>query len=182
MMQCKHCHFENTEKNLYCKRCGSPLPVLVPYYPTIEDYISSPLSQEESYYPFIYQRHPKKSVFFFFRTTFYFAVALPITVFGLIGFFSTIGTNATVTYAALAVTFSVVAVSTTAYRRTRTRVPYLSWGSFLIWVTGTTSGAFLAFCGEIAALPNATTKPLGVALTCGIITIYGTLLECVSLW
>lgn len=182
MMLCEHCHFENTEKNLYCKRCGAPLPVLVPYYPHVEDYISSPFTEEEHFYPFIYQRRPKKNAFFLFRTTFYFVIALPITVFGLIGIFSTIGTDAPVTYAALAVTFGVVAASTTAYRRARTRAPRLSWGSFLLWVMATTSGAFLAFCSEIAFIPNATTKPLGVALTCGIITIYGILLEGVSLW
>ena len=182
MMQCAHCHFENTEKNLYCKQCGAPLPVLVPYDPSIEDYISSPFAEEERFYPFIYQHRPKKNAFFLFRTTFYFAVALPITVFGLIGFFSTIGTDAPVTYAALAVTFGVVAASTSAYRRARTREPHLSWGSFLLWAMGITSGAFLAFCSEIAFIPDATTKPPGIALTCGIIIIYGVLLEGVSLW
>ncbi len=131
MMLCEHCHFENTEKNLYCKRCGAPLPVLVPYYPHVEDYISSPFTEEEHFYPFIYQRRPKKNAFFLFRTTFYFVIALPITVFGLIGIFSTIGTDAPVTYAALAVTFGVVAASTTAYRRGGGRAPPGLWGGII---------------------------------------------------
>ena len=181
MMQCEHCHFENTEKNLYCKRCGAPLPVFIPYHPSIEDYISSPLMRQ-GYYPFMYHRRSKKKALRLFRTAFYFSVALPITVFGLISTFSIIGSDTTVACAAFITTLGVVAGSTMTYRRVRNRESHLHWGSFLLCVMGITSVAFLAFCGEIAFIPDATSKPMGIALTCGIITIYGFMLEGVALW
>ena len=77
---------------------------------------------------------------------------------------------------------AVLCASTLIFYRARHRKQYLSWSSFILWVAGTTASAFLAFCIEIAAIPDIINRSLGVAVTCSIIMFYGLALEGIALW
>ena len=182
-MHCEHCNFVNAEKNLYCKRCGAPLPVLVPYHPSIEDYISPPqMPLQAQPFHFIFHPRPKTNFLKVIRTVFYFAIALPIVLFGLLSALSTHGSDSSTVCLALLASMAVLCASMIMFYRARSREQRLNWSGFILWIMGITTSAFLAFCIEIAAIPDSINKPMGVGLTCSLIMFYGLALECIALW
>jgi hypothetical protein len=183
IMQCEHCNFENAEKNLYCKRCGAPLPVLVPYHPSIEDYISPPQTLPQTLpYHFIYYPRPKTSPLKILRAVFFFVIALPVVLFGLLSGLLNMGSDTQTVCLTLLAAGAVLCASTVMFYRARHREQRLGWSGFILWVAGATTSAFLAFCIEVAALPDMVDRSLGVAVTCSIIMCYGLALEGIALW
>lgn len=188
-MQCEHCNYANHEDILYCKRCGAPLPVLVPYHPTIEDYISPPESQyrlpvryEQTIYYTSTSTTTVSPTFNVVRAFFFFVVAIPLTAFGTFSTFSSFGSDARTVYIGLFVVISFSSGSIFLFLRTRQHRPRLHWGSFLYAFFGTTIGAGMAFCIEVATLTEGTSTQIGTAIACGILTCYGLALEGIALW
>jgi hypothetical protein len=183
IMQCEHCNFENAEKNLYCKRCGAPLPVLVPYHPSIEDYISPPQTLPQTLpYHFIYYPRPRTSPLKVLRAIFFFVIALPIVLTGLISGLVNVGNDTQTVCLTLLAAVAVVCASTLLFYRACYRRQYLGWSGFILGVAGVTTGAFLAFCLEIAAIPDLINKSLETTVACSIIMLYGLALESIALW
>lgn len=116
------------------------------------------------------------------RAVFYFAIALPITLFGLLSGLSTLGSDTPIVFVALVVTSCCLLMSIRLFSRRQNWGRHLHWSSFILATIGATMGAFLAFCLEIILLPDGIDKPLGTAITCCIITLYGLALEGLALW
>src|SRR5579884_713437 len=157
IMQCEHCNFENAEKNLYCKRCGAPLPVLVPYHPSIEDYISPPQTLPKTLpYHFIYYPRPRTSPLKVTRAVFFFVIALPFVLMGLIGGMFNLGQDTPTVCLTFLSAFAVLCASTLLFYRARQRKQHLDWSGFILGIAGVTTSAFLAF-EMMAAIPAVTT-------------------------
>lgn len=183
IMQCEHCNFENAEKNLYCKRCGAPLPVLVPYHPSIEDYISPPQTLPKTLpYHFIYYPRPKTRPLKVVRAVFFFVIALPVVLIGLIGGMVNMGHDTPTVCLTLLAAIAVLCASTLMFYRARHRKQQLGWSGFILGIAGATTCAFLAF--EIIAGSSDVTNntSLATAVACSIIMLYGLALEGVALW
>jgi hypothetical protein len=183
IMQCEHCNFENAEKNLYCKRCGAPLPVLVPYHPSIEDYISPPQTLPKTLpYHFIYYPRPRTSPLKVMRAVFFFVVALPVVLMGLIGGLVNTGTDMQTVCLTFLAAVAVLCASTLLFYRARHRHQHLGWSGFMLGVAGVTTSAFLAF-EVLAGIPDVlNNKSLSTTVACSIIMLYGLALEGVALW
>lgn len=182
-MQCEHCNFENAEKNLYCKRCGAPLPVLVPYHPSIEDYISPPQTLPKTPpYHFIYYPRPRTSPLKVLRAIFFFVIALPIVLVGLLAGLYTTGSDTQTVCLTFLAAAAVFCVSAVMFYRARHRKQRLGWSGFILGVAGATTGAFLAFSLEITAIPDLINKSLETTVACSIIMLYGLALEGIALW
>jgi hypothetical protein len=191
-MQCEHCNYANYEDILYCKRCGAPLPVLVPYHPTIEDYISPPESQyrlpiqfeQTIYYTSITSSSTSNSpsTFNVVRALFFFVITIPLTSFGVFSTFSSFGSDTRTVSIASLVVISFSSGSIFLFVRTRHHRPRLHWGSFLYAFFGATIAACMAFCIEVATLTEGTSTQIGTAIACGILTCYGLTLEGIALW
>lgn len=187
MMQCEKCKYANKSNTVYCQRCGAPLPILVPYHPSIEDYISPPEaqfplknSQELSVY-YVPKEKPRPA-FTPLRTIFFFMIAIPLTSFGIFSTFSCFGSDTkTVCLAFFAVT-GINSASIILFFRTRRHQSHLRWSAFLLAFLGTTLGAFILFCLEVAAFNDGTGSQTGTAIACSILTLYGLSLEGIALW
>jgi hypothetical protein len=183
IMQCEHCNFENAEKNLYCKRCGAPLPVLVPYHPSIKDYISPPQTLPKTLpYHFIYYPRPKLGLLKVLRAIFFFVIALPIVLIGLISGLVNVGTDTQTVCLTLLAAVAVLCASTLLFYRAHHRKQNLGWSGFILGIAGATTSAFLAF-EVIAGIPDVlNNKSLGTTVACSIIMLYGLVLEGIALW
>jgi hypothetical protein len=188
-MQCEHCNFDNVGKNLFCQRCGAPLPILIPYEPSIEDYVSPPSEDYETlttpanvhYYHPLLKKIKISNTFKLIRSLFFFLVALPLTSFGIFSTFSAIGSDTRTVCSAFFLVIGVTAGSIITFYRTRHRYTYLRWPSFIFAVIGATFGAFIAFCFEIAVLSDGISTRTGTIIACSIVTLYGLILEGIAL-
>lgn len=116
------------------------------------------------------------------RAVFFFVIALPVVLMGLIGGMLNIGTDTQTVCLIFLAAVAVLCASTLLFYRARHRKQHLGWSGFILGVASTTTSAFLTF-EIIAANPDVmNNKSLGVTVACSIIMLYGLALEGIALW
>ncbi|MBE3559622.1 MAG: hypothetical protein IMW89_10400 [Ktedonobacteraceae bacterium] len=189
MGQFSHYDSESGDTNPFCEDNNAPLHVLVPYQPAEEDYTSPPNAALHLFEPLQQPAAPppakSSTQLRAFRALFYFAVALPITLLGLLILCTTFGSDTRTVAIALFFMLGILSTSMMIYFRMRTHKPRLQKTTFLLLLVVATFTSFLLFCLQIAFIPDiphsSAALKLSTGITGGIIMCYGFLLQMIAL-